>query len=78
MLGKFVRCILLTGVGNTMRNFDTCMAEIIALIHEAREFTRARGEDAVGWEIILGMIAAEVEASRQRYYEREQREETYE
>ena len=61
-----------------MRGFDKCMAEIIALIHEAREINSARGEDAVGWEIILGLIAAEVEASRQRYYEREHREEAYE
>jgi hypothetical protein len=61
-----------------MRSFDRCMAEIIALIHEAREITNARGEDAVGWEIILGLLAAEVEASRQRYYEREQRGKTYE
>ena len=39
-----------------MRGFDKCMAEIIALIHEAREINSARGEDAVGWEIILGLI----------------------
>ena len=54
------------------------MAEIVTLIHEAREITSARGENAVGWEMILGLIAAEVEASIQRYNEREYRQKLYE
>jgi hypothetical protein len=61
-----------------MRSFDKCLAEMIALIYEAREFTRARGEDAVGWEMILGLIAAEIKETVQRFDEREYREKLYE
>jgi hypothetical protein len=53
-----------------MRTLDECLAEMTKLIHEARTLVRERGEDAVGWEVILGLLAAEIEATYRRESER--------